>query len=370
MQNKRDNKHPHAWRVRKSSPRIPLFAAFLWCALLTSTCSIALGQDAPAAPAPEASLAQAQARLKLGKPDEALTILNALAATDPAAPGLEAMYGNAYFQSKKFPDAIVHLTAALKQNSEDWASTQLLALTYYASGDYQDALPLLERLGPRLPASNADGPYLLGTCYIMTQRYDEARKKFAQMFAVSADSAMAYLMFGKILIRQRLEDRAVPQIEQALQLDPRLPMAHFLLGEIDLFKKNAPAAVGEFQQELAINPTVWLVYWRLGDAYVQLEKYDEAEKVLKEAIWLNEWSSGAYILLGQIALKKGDSDIAAGFLERALKLDPQNFWVHYFLAKAYHNLGRTAEANQQFEISKSMRDDQINDDRRMLQAAP
>lgn len=68
-----------------------------------------------------------------------------------------------------------------------------------------------------------------------------------------------------------------------------------------------------------------------------LVNYDEAEKVLKEAIRLNEWSSGAYILLGQIALKKGDSGIAVGFLERALKLDPQNYWVHYFLAKAYHN---------------------------------
>jgi tetratricopeptide (TPR) repeat protein len=367
VHNKKDSQHLHQWRVQKNSP---LFTALLLCALFAATASITPAQDAPAPPTPKASLAEADARLKLGKPDEALTILNAFSATDPAAPGLDAMLGKAYFQSKKFPHAIVHLKAALKQNSEDWASTQLLALTYYASGDYQDALPLLEKLGPRLPAGNADGPYLLGTCYIMTQRYDDARKKFAQMFSVSPDSAMAYLMFGKILIRQRLEDRAVPQIEQALQLDPRLPMAHFLLGEIDLFKKNATAAVGEFQQELAINPTVWLVYWRLGDAYVQLEKYDEAEKVLKEAIWLNEWSSGAYILLGQIALKKGDSDIAAGFLERALRLDPQNFWVHYFLAKAYHNLGRTAEANQQFEISKSMRDDQINDDRKMLQAAP
>ena len=91
--------------------------------------------------------------------------------------------------------------------------------------------------------------------------------------------------------------------------------------------------MNEFQKELAINPTVWLVYWRLGDAYVRLENYDEAEKVLKEAIWLNEWSSGAYILLGQIALKKDDSGLAVGFLERALKLDPQNYWVHYFLGQ-------------------------------------
>jgi tetratricopeptide (TPR) repeat protein len=151
------------------------------------------------------------------------------------------------------------------------------------------------------------------------------------------------------LVRQKLEDRAVPQIEKSLQFDPRIPMAHFLLGEIDLYKDNAAAAVSEFQKELAINPTVWLVYWRLGDAYVRLEKYDEAEKVLKEAIWLNEASSGAYILLGEIAMKRDDPGLAVGFLERALKLDPQNYYVHYFLAKAYQRLGRTAEASKHFE---------------------
>ena len=345
--------------------------------MLVLFASIALGQDpagqgssAPSAPTPKDSLGQAEALMKACKPDEAITILNAFTAADPAAPGLEAMFGKAYFQSKKFAEAIVHLKSALKENPGDLESTQLLALCFYGSGDYSQATPLLEKLGPQLSKSNADGPYLLGICYIMTQRSDDARKTFAQMFSVSPDSALAYLMLGKILVRQQLEDRAVPNIEKALQLEPRLPMAHFLLGEIDLYQGKSQAAVDEFQKELAINPTVWLVYWRLGDAYVRLNNLDEAEKVLKESIWLNESSSGAYILLGEIALKKDDSSLAAGFLERALKLDPQNFYVHYFLAKAYQNLGRKTEANQQFEISKTLRNDQHNEERNVMQAIP
>jgi len=343
---------------------------FLLLASALLLASLGLGQETSVAPSPKDSLAQADSLLNQGKPDEALALLTDLAAKAPTAPGLDAMFGKAYFQSKRFPQAVVHLKAALQQNPEDLESTQLLALTFYASRDYEEALPLLEKLGPQLPKSNADGPYLLGTCYIMTQRWDDARKTFAQVFSVSPDSSMAYFMFGKILIRQRMEDRAIPEIEKALQLDARLPMAHFLLGEIDLFKKHARAAVDEFHKELAINPTVWLVYWRLGDAYVQLENYDEAEKVLKEAIWLNELSTGAYILLGEISLKKGDPGIAVGFLEQALKLDPQNYWVHYFLGKAYHAVGRATEATQQFEISKSLTDDRINQERNMLQAVP
>ncbi len=370
MQNNRHGLCFQAWRVPASSPRLTVFILLVLSILFSVHAPAGFGQEIPAKPAPKDSLAQAESLLSEGKTNEAIGLLNELAAKDPATPGLDAKFGKAYFQSRKFLPAATHLKAALQQSPGDPESTQLLALTFYASADYQQALPLLEKLGQQLPKGNADGPYLLGTCYIMTQRLDDARKTFAKMFFVLPDSGMAYFMLGKIMVRQRLEERAIPQIEKALELDARLPMAHFLLGEIELFRKNPEAAVSEFQKELAINPTVWLVYWRLGDAYMRMENYEEAEKVLKEAIWLNEQSSGAYILLGQIALKKGDSGLAIGFLERALRLDPQNFWVHYFLAKAYHNVGRTAEATQHFDISKTLRDDRLNDDRNMLQAAP
>jgi tetratricopeptide (TPR) repeat protein len=364
----------HARRVSRSSPRISVFRMIFAVGISVALwqLSSAYAQDATTASTdvPKASLEHANSLLNEGKPEDALAMLHELATSAPATAGLETMLGKAFFQSKRFPQAIEHLKTALQQRPDDPEAVQLLALTYYASGNFPQALPLLEQLGPQLPKSNADGPYLLGVCYIMTQRWDDARKKFAEMFSVPPESSMAYLMFGKILIRQRMEDLAVPQIQKALELDPRLPMGHFLLGEIDLFKKNPQAAVNEFQKEMAINPTVWLVYWRLGDAYVQLENYDEAEKVLKEAIWLNEWSSGAYILLGQIALKRGDSGLAAGFLEHAVRIDPQNYWVHYFLAKAYHNLGRATDAAQQFEISKSLLNNRLSDDRNMLQAVP
>jgi tetratricopeptide (TPR) repeat protein len=329
-----------------------------------------VSQNAPSAPAVKPSVAVAQTLLKQGKTQEALRLLNELATSEPDAVGLEKVFGTAYFQSRKFPQAIEHLKAALAQNPTDLEATQILALAFYGSGHFADATPLLEKLGARLPASNPDGPYLLGVCYIMTQRWDDARRAFAQLFSVPPESAMAYLMLGKIFVRQHMEDRAVPQIEKALQLDPRLAMAHFLLGEIDVYKKNPQHAVEEFQKELTVNPTVWLVYWRLGDAYFRLDKLDEAENVLKQSIWLNESSSGAFILLGRIALKRRDASLASGFLERALKLDPQNYYVHYFLGKTYQSLGRTAEAAQHFETSKSLLSDRDAEERSMLQGLP
>jgi tetratricopeptide (TPR) repeat protein len=362
--------HHNAWRVRKNFLRNTTFRVHVITLLAVLFPWLTFCQEVPSAPAAKPSIEVAQTLLKNGKTDDALRLLHDVAATEPRAMGLEKALGAAYFQSRKFPQAIEHLTAALTQDPNDLETTQILALSYYSSGHYVEAVPLLERLGPRLPASNPDAPYLLGYCYMMMQRWDDARRAFAQLFSVPSESAMAYLMLGKMFVRQKMEDRAIPQIEKALQLDPRLAMAHFLLGEIDLYKKNPQGAVEEFQLELEVNPTVWLVYWRLGDAYFRLDKLDQAENALKQSIWLNESSSGAFILLGRIALKKNDAALASHFLERALKLDPQNYYVHYFLGKAYQSLGRAQDAAQQFEASKGLLADRDAEERNMLQGLP
>src|SRR5215469_3603402 len=324
--------------------------------LLLAVCAgLGFAQESALSPVPKSPLDQADALLKQGKPGEAISVLSAVAEKDPQAPGLEAELGKAYLQSRQFSPAAVHLKGALRQNPDDLQSTQLLALASYSVGNYAEALPLLEKLGPKVPKDAPDGSYLLSICYVMTQQLGNARKSLAQMFSVPPDSAMAYLSLGKLLVRQHLVDSAVPQVETALRLDPRIVMAHFLLGEIDLYQSNPQGAASEFRKELAVNPTLWLVYWRLGDAYMRLENYDEAEKILKEAIWLNEASPGAYVLLGEIAVKKNDPALASGFLARAVALDPQNGDAHYALATAYKQLGRESDANQQFEISKKLR---------------
>ena len=108
------------------------------------------------------------------------------------------------------------------------------------------------------------------------------------------------------------------------------------------------------------------MYWRLGDAYARLEKYDEAIRALKQAIWLNETFTGPFVLLGEISLKKGDLQLAVGFLERALKLDANNYYAHYFLGRTYQQLGRAEEARREIERTQSLRMEKKQADQELL----
>jgi len=325
------------------------------------------GATQPADLDPKKSLDRADLLIGQGKLDEAVALLEHLRQRQPPPLGIEARLAKAYYQKRDFRLAIGHFKLALEQNSEDVEAAQLLGLSLYSVGEVQEAIPLLEKIRSRIPAAQSDTLYLLGVCYLKSEQPDKARAAFAQMFSAQPDSAMAHLLLAKMMVRQKLEDRSVPEIRKALELDPRLPMAHFLLGEIYLYQNNPQRALEEFKKELEINPTVWLVYWRLGDAYTRLEKYDEAEKVLKQAIWLNDSFTGAYLLLGEVELKKGNLELSVGFLERALKLDPRNDYAHYSLARAYQQLGRTEDANRHFEMTRALRAEKKTDEQRLFQ---
>jgi len=306
-------------------------------------------------PLPE-DLARADALLSQGKLDQAIALLSDLAKATPKIRGVEARLGKAYYSKPDYPSAAAHLEAALREDPNDLESTQILGLAYYLMGQLPKALPLLEKIQSSIDHPDVTGSYILGITYLQSHQYDKARAAFAKMFSVAADSPNAHLVLGQMMLRQEFDEQAIPELKKALELDPRLPMAHFLLGEIYLFRSNTEGALAEFRQELEFNPILWLVYWRLGDAYTRLEKWREAEQALKQAIWLNQNFTGPFILMGKVQMKKGSPDLAAGFLERALKMDPNNYLAHYLLGQAYQQLGRTDDAKREFEATRLLRE--------------
>ena len=350
-------------------PRL-LVAILAWLLLFTNGVVQGSPQQPTTSSLSNNELVHAQALINQGKLDEAITLLDELTHRQPTTPGLEAKLGKAYYQKRSFQQAVTHFKAALQQDPDDGETVQLLGLSFYSLGQLDHAIPLLERVQSRLPPTDIDTAYLLGVCYLKTQQLEKARAAFARMFSVLPGSATAHLLFAQMMVRQHLEEKAIPELEKAIALDPRFPMVHFLLGEIYLFKSNPQVALEEFQKELQINPSVWLVYWRLGDAYARLERYAEAERALKQAIWLNETFTGPYVLLGQIGLKKGDLELAVGFLERALKMDPNNYYAHYFLGQAYQKLGRSVEANREIELTRTLRTDKKKAEEEVLLPAP
>jgi tetratricopeptide (TPR) repeat protein len=307
---------------------------------------------------PAAVYAEAQRLSQLGKFDDAIAQLDALAATQPDAKGLSHEMGIAYYKKSDYIKAAAQFKKAIEEDPGDSEAIQLLGLSYYLAGRPAEAIAPLKKVQTWYPSANVDAAYILGICYIQTKDYPSARRAFARMFAVPPDSAASYLFTARMLLRQDFGPVAEEYALKAVELDPKLPLAHSLLGELYIYKSRIPEAIEQFQKELELNPADAAVYYKLADGYSRLQNYEEAERLLQRSIWLDATSTGPFILMGKILEKKGETVLAVRALQRALAMDPNNPIPHHLLGQAYRHLGKNEDAERELKIASQLEQSQ------------
>lgn len=300
-------------------------------------------------------LAEAQRLVDRGKLDEALKATDGLAQQNPEPKGVELLRGKALYLKAKFEDAERAFGKAITQDPNDTEALQLRGVTLFRMGKPAAAIPLLERSHENLTRLNLDGNYVLALCYLNVHRYDEARRYFSALYRMQADSASAYLLLARMLMRWQNSPAAREMAQKAVSLNPRLPQAHLVLGQVALGEGKLDEALTEFEREAAINPMYGPVYDRLGDAYLQKNQFNKAQDALNQALLLEPDATGPYILLGQVLLKQDNPTTAATYLQRAVEMDHGNEYAHFFLGQAYRDLGKKQEAMVEFQASAKIK---------------
>jgi len=316
--------------------------------------SLSFAQSPLSSPSSPASYDQIHRLTDQGKFDEALSALNEILKSNPAAKNLSHEFGIIYYRKGDYLNAISSFQRAIAENPNDNEATQLTGLSLYLAGKPSDAIPYLEKVQSWYPSASVDASYILGIAYIQTKSYSNARAAFAKMFQVPPDSAAAYLFTARLLLRLDFGPVAEEYGKKAVELDPKLPLAHQLLGELYLYQSKIPEATAQLEQELAINPGNPVAYYKLADAYSRVQKFDEAEKLLQRSIWLDATSTGPYILLGKVLQKKGETQLAIRALQRAISMDPNNNIPHHLLGQAYRELGRTEDAERELKLAEQL----------------
>jgi len=118
-----------------------------------------------------------------------------------------------------------------------------------------------------------------------------------------------------------------------------------------LLDSNIDEAIRQFEAEQSINPSYAPVYERLGDAYLRVNRLDEAQQSLTKALSLDMSSTGPFILMGRVLLRRQDAQTAILYLKHAEKMDPANYITHASLAQAYRLAGQEDEAKRENELA-------------------
>jgi tetratricopeptide (TPR) repeat protein len=349
----------------QGSPILLAVSVLTWVSLASAQSSAGqaptTGIEAPQAKQAGSSdtiFAEARRLSQVGKFDEALAQLDVLSNKQPNAKGLSHERGTVYYKKADYIKAAAQFKKAAEEDPADKEAIQLLGLSYYLAGRPAEAIAPLEKVQTWYPSANVDAAYILGICYIQTKDYHSARRAFARMFTVPADSAASYLFTARMLLRQDFGPVAEEYAKKAVEIDPKLPLAHSLLGELYLYKSRIPEAIEQFQKELELNPADAAVYYKLADAYTRLQNYEEAERLLQRSIWLDATSTGPFILMGKVLEKKGETLLAVRALQRALAMDPNNPIPHHLLGQAYRHLGKNEDAERELKIASQLEQSQ------------
>jgi len=112
-----------------------------------------------------------------------------------------------------------------------------------------------------------------------------------------------------------------------------------------LFRKNDPAAsIDEFKKAVKADPWYAQSYVLLGVAYMQLQRWNEAQWAFEEATKVEPDNAQGYLGWGSALNEQKDYAGAQKALQRSLDLNPDS-------AEAHYELARTLGAMKQWEAA-------------------
>jgi tetratricopeptide (TPR) repeat protein len=145
-----------------------------------------------------------------------------------------------------------------------------------------------------------------------------------------------------------------------------------MLGETYFRAKDLDSATVWLKRALLHPSTASEAHFYLGRIARQQYRLDDATSELKQSLAIRPDQPDALAELGQIAVTKRDYPKASEYLDRAIKLDPENYGANYGLLLLYARTGdpRQDEQSKQFDRIKKEKDEQNRESMRSLEIRP
>jgi tetratricopeptide (TPR) repeat protein len=344
---------------------------------ILSVCGAAtLAQTNPSS-AVEKYSEEGQRALAQGRYGEAERAYEKLRELSPKIAEVHANLGLIYFNERKFEPAVVALREGLKLNPNLHKTSVLLAMSLSELGQYDEALPVLEKEFHR-----STDPVIKRTCGLYLERAYTGLKRDDKAVEVALDlnrlypddpevlyqtgrlfGNFAYLAVKKLADvaptsvwkhqasaeaweSQGSYDLAISEYRQVLGLDPHRPGIHYRLGRVLLARatqsssqEDSTAALKEFSDELELDPTNANAAYELGEAHRNLGEMEEAQKFFELALKYYPGFGQANLGLAAVFLKEGNAEQAKVHVRRAIAANPQNEVAWYRLSQAERALG-------------------------------
>ena len=227
----------------------------------------------------------------------------------------------------------------------------------FASGDLTFVQKKIKELAARKPRSY-EVHYWTGYLALRQDKFYEAIRKLRQAEALDPNPAVLKLLALSYYVAHQ-NRLFLLKIREARQKQPADFEPYYYLGRYyDLELSDLVEAAKCFQQALARRPDHARSHYYLGHCWEVEQKPENAEAEYRRAAELveqNGTSDGlGYQGLARLRLATNRPAEAMAFARRAVVLAGRDSDAHKLLARAYSDLGSTAEAAAEWKISSEL----------------
>ena len=285
----------------------------------------------------------------------------------------------------RFTEAIPYLTKAHEAAPEDYAAGFNLALCYYGTGQFKQAINALNDLraeGHNTAAVNN----LLAQSYVGDGQSDAAYKaledaaretpKDEKLYAYVADACTdhydyklglrvvelglrnlpdsARLHYERAVFLARLDrlDEAKPEFAAAARLAPGSDIGYLALVQERLYEDRLADALAVAREGIKVGHRDYQMLSLLGTVLMHAgaapgqPQFAEAREALEASVAAQPAYSTSQIALGKLYLMEGRAKDAVVHLEIGRRLEPRNPAVYTSLASAYRQTGERERSRE------------------------
>jgi tetratricopeptide (TPR) repeat protein len=239
----------------------------------------------------------------------------------------------------------------------------VLGRAYEAAGNTVEAYNALREATKIDPADASNYLDLISLC-LTHKNYDLALEIADISVARLPQSDSLHLQRGIVLAMKEDFRGARTEFESAVKLAPQRNVGYVALGLILLQLDKTDEAIKVLRQRASTGGGDYAVLWFLGEALTRsgavAGSNDDKEAVdaLSRSVSLNPDVAQSRVLLAKLLARRGELDTALQHLNRTLELDPGNITATYQLAQIYQRKGDAARAKELFaKVSKAKADD-------------
>ncbi|MGB9611620.1 MAG: tetratricopeptide repeat protein, partial [Bryobacteraceae bacterium] len=241
--------------------------------------------------------------------------------------------GMEYYQKgfeKNYLKAAEFFQKALKEDPKYSQAALYLGRVYHALYDYEKARKAFE-LAISIDPDYAEAQASFGGMLLDVGDLDAAIRHLTAAWQRDPSSSLTPALLAQAFTRKGAYEEGVKYAREAIRLNPGHAEAHFWLAEAMRFSKRCADAIPEYQQYLQLSDfdsklAGKLNYYVLG----YLAGVGRKKRAAQTDIW-RELQFMANFGLCDCERIGRRFDAAAGWCQRALRLDPGDLYAHYAL---------------------------------------